>query len=259
MEQDLMITKIIDIRRDAHIYGKPYIQRPPRNWNTIVFYTNNNLKLTIPDHTFYFSEGDIFFFRSEILNRSECTVKGQAGYIYINFETSDDDIFNKSPFQPFIHLSNRIVFENDFCDILSLWNNRETGYMVFCRELLYRILGNILQNMSVYKTMHHQHSRIKNAIVHINNNYMNNISIDDLAKLCNLSVKQVSRYFVKLYNKTPHKFLMDVRFKAALSFLQNTEISIKEIAERTGYENVYSFHKAFKQIFGVPPGKFLGK
>ena len=259
MEQDLLITKIIDIRRDAHIFEKPYIQRPPRNWNTIVFYDKNDSIVTIPNHTIYCSEGDVFFFRSEILNRGESVKKAQGSYIYINFNTSDDDIFNKSPFQPFVHLSSRIDFENDFYNILSLWNNREAGYMVYCRELLYRILGNMLQNMVLYKTVHHQHSRIKKAVAYINNHYMDNISIDDLAQLCNLSAKQLSRYFVKLYNKTPHKFLMDVRFKAAVSFLQNTEISVKEIAERTGYENVYSFHKAFKKIYGVPPGKFPDK
>ena len=129
--------------------------------------------------------------------------------------------------------------------------------MIRCRELIYRILGNMLQNMVPYKTLHYQHNRIRDAIAHINNHYMENISIDDLAGICNLSTKQVSRYFKKLYSKTPHKFIMDVRFQAAVSFLQNTEISIKEIAERTGFENVYSFYKAFKQIYGVPPGKYL--
>jgi iron complex transport system substrate-binding protein len=88
---------------------------------------------------------------------------------------------------------------------------------------------------------------------------MENISIKYLAEICNLSVRQMTRHFKKLYNMAPHEYIMDIRFQAAVGLLQNTEISIGEIAERTGYDNVFSFSKAFKLIYGMSPKKFQNR
>jgi AraC-like DNA-binding protein len=256
-EVDIQVTNIIDIRRDVH--NGIYIQRPPRNWNTVVFGIENKAVDTIDGKKYYQNEGDLLFFRSGILNRGESAGDKPAVYIFVNFETSDDSVFEKPPLAPVITLSNRAVFEKDFYSILSVWNNREIGYMVHCRELLYRILVNMLRNLEPYKNLRYQHNRIKAAIQLINNRYMENISVTDLAEICNLSVRQMTRHFKMLYNMAPHEYIMDIRFQAAVSLLQNTEISISEIAEHTGYDSVFSFSKAFKLIYGMSPKKFQNR
>jgi AraC-like DNA-binding protein len=255
-ELDIQITKIIDVREDALAKGKPYIQRPPRTWNTILFETENTGVDTIAGKKYYRKEGDLYFFRSGILNSGETACEAPCRYLYVNFETADDSVFDRPPFEPVVLLSSRAVFENDFYSIVSLWNTRGVGYMLRCREILYRILFNMLRNMVPYENLHFQHNRIINAIKYINNHYMEDISLEDMASLCNLSVRHLSRYFQKLYNKAPHEYLMGVRFQAAVSLLQNSRNNIKEIAERSGYDSVFSFSRAFKKKLGVSPKKF---
>jgi hypothetical protein len=83
IEVDIQVTNIIDIRRDAHQAGRMYIQRPPRNWNTVVLEIENKSVDTIDGKKYYRDEGDLFFFRSGILNRGESAVDKPAAYILL--------------------------------------------------------------------------------------------------------------------------------------------------------------------------------
>jgi AraC-like DNA-binding protein len=255
-ELDIQITKILEVREDALTKAKPYIQRPPRNWNTVLLGIENSGYDIIGGEKYCVNEGDLFFFRSGILNRGEAAGEAPYRYLFVNFETADDTVFDRPPFEPVVVLSSRAVFENDFYSILSIWNNREVGYLLRCREILYRILFNMLRNMASYENLYLQHNRIIEAIKYINNHYMEDVPLKELASLCNLSVRQLSRHFQKLYNKAPHEYLMDLRFRAAVNLLRNSNNSIKEIAERSGYDSVFSFSKAFKKTLGISPQKF---
>ena len=64
------------------------------------------------------------------------------------------------------------------------------------------------------------------------------------------------RRFKRAMSISPHAYVLQSRVAAARALLTETDLSLKEIAARLGYDNEYFFSRQFKQIAGVAPGTF---
>jgi AraC-like DNA-binding protein len=253
---DIQLTNIEFIGKDTIYLGKPHIHRPSRTFNSVVLNVQGTGKYTANEQSMIFNEGDFFFLRSNVLFRHESLEKRTHAYIYVNFETAYDDIFEAPPFSPMFMLQNRSIFEGDFQKILSYYENKDIGYIPRCKELLYRILNNMTGILSKDHSMSRQYDRVRPAINYIHANYMREISMDLLASLCNLSVRQLDRCFHAVFNKAPYKYLTEIRMQVARELLRNAANTIGEVTERTGYGSIFNFSYAFKQFYGISPDKW---
>ncbi|MGF7142193.1 AraC-like DNA-binding protein [Anaerotaenia torta] len=94
---------------------------------------------------------------------------------------------------------------------------------------------------------------IINALEHIQNNYMQPITIDDLADLCHLSVSHFRRTFHEIMGAAPLDFLNSTRIDAACWLLRSTEDSILTISEKVGFHSISSFNRSFIKLMQMPP------
>lgn len=86
----------------------------------------------------------------------------------------------------------------------------------------------------------------------IDNNYTNNINLDDIAGEAFFSKFHFIRLFKKYYGVTPHQYLIRVRVAGAKKLLQSG-ISISDACYEVGFESVPSFTKLFKVVTGTTP------
>ncbi len=89
----------------------------------------------------------------------------------------------------------------------------------------------------------------------VETNITNNISLEELAFLCNISLSTFKRRFEKIYGMPPNKWLVRKRMDIAKDFLLHHQ-KPSEIYHQVGYENHSSFSQSFKQTFGVTPKEF---
>ena len=94
---------------------------------------------------------------------------------------------------------------------------------------------------------------IREAISYIENNYQNNITIEDIAGALRLNRSYFGKIFRLSTGKSPQKFLMDYRMIKAAEMLVMTKKPINEIALSVGYENQMHFSRAFRTIYGTSP------
>jgi AraC-like DNA-binding protein len=99
-------------------------------------------------------------------------------------------------------------------------------------------------------------ARVRACVEEIGQFYARNHSVAALAKSAGLSVSQFRRLFTRQTGSSPAEFLRITRISRAKELLLRG-VSIKETAEQTGFSDVFYFMRAFKQIAGVPPGKFV--
>lgn len=90
----------------------------------------------------------------------------------------------------------------------------------------------------------------------IESNVTSNLTLRELAFLCNLSLSTFKRRFEKIYNMSPNKWLLQRRMKIAGNLLRNSKEKPSTIYHKLGYENHSSFSKSFKQIYGVTPREY---
>ena len=99
------------------------------------------------------------------------------------------------------------------------------------------------------------------AILYIQENYMKNINITDVADAVGISYVYLSKIF-KVYQKDEMRMvdcLNVIRIERAVSLLEETNDTLPEIAEKVGYNNVQSMNRFFKKYKGVTPGDYRKK
>ena len=94
---------------------------------------------------------------------------------------------------------------------------------------------------------------IKEAIHYIEQNFQNNISIEEIAKVCGINRSYFGKIFRKSIGKSPQEFLLDYRMIKATELLSLTSLSISEISQAVGYDNPLHFSRAFKNVYGISP------
>lgn len=91
------------------------------------------------------------------------------------------------------------------------------------------------------------------ALNFIFKNYMEVISTEKLAKVCNTSITSFRRYFSKIIKSSPQDYIIKIRIQMATVLLDNTRNSILDISLLIGYCSISSFNRHFKKLTGVSP------
>lgn len=94
---------------------------------------------------------------------------------------------------------------------------------------------------------------IKEAINYIEQNFQNDITIEDIAAVCGINRSYFGKIFRNSIGRTPQEFLMNYRMIKATELLKLTSLSIADIGSAVGYENQLHFSRAFKTIYGISP------
>lgn len=93
------------------------------------------------------------------------------------------------------------------------------------------------------------------ALTYINNHYMDNFTICDLADVCNMSQSHFRRVFHELMGIGPLEHLNRTRITKACSLLRMTDESILTIGEQVGFRSMSSFNRHFAEAMGCSPSE----
>lgn len=94
---------------------------------------------------------------------------------------------------------------------------------------------------------------IKESLTFIEQNFQNDITIEDIATYCGLNRSYFGKIFHESTGKSPQEFLITYRMTKATELLKLTDFSISDIGNAVGYPNQLHFSRAFKNTFGISP------
>lgn len=81
-------------------------------------------------------------------------------------------------------------------------------------------------------------------------------SIDDLSNDVGLGRTNLYKKIQSVTGKTPASFIRSVRLKRAAQLLHASDLTVSEIADRTGFGNIKYFNQHFKEEFGMTPTQY---
>lgn len=99
----------------------------------------------------------------------------------------------------------------------------------------------------------HHLNTIESARDYLFQNFAKDISLNQLAEHCCVSLFHFSRIFKSIMNCSPHQYLKEIRLNHAQLLLQSTELSVTEIAFQSGFNSLEHFATSYKQRFHVVP------
>ncbi len=106
-----------------------------------------------------------------------------------------------------------------------------------------------------------QKSKLDPAFIsqYINLHYMENLYLDRMAEVLGTSPKYFSNYFKKTFGVNYVEYLNKVRLFHARELLKDSNLTIAEVGEKTGYQNSSTFTTTFKKYFGISPSDYRKK
>lgn len=118
----------------------------------------------------------------------------------------------------------------------------------------------LLQGVLYELIMEHERGRggaepdmVDVVAAYIAGHYRQELKLKELAALAGCGARQLQRRFKQEKLLGPMEYVIQLRMENAERMLRHTDAPIGEIAERTGYHDMYYFSRAFKKYYGVPP------
>lgn len=88
--------------------------------------------------------------------------------------------------------------------------------------------------------------------------FTENISLEEIAAVANLSITSFCRYFKQHTAKTYIGFLNEIRVNEAIKLLMiKKHDSVATVAYQSGFNNVFTFNRTFKNYTNKSPSQFL--
>ncbi len=91
------------------------------------------------------------------------------------------------------------------------------------------------------------------------NNVASDITVEELAFLCNTSLSSFKRKFARIYGTSPQKWLLDKKMKLACNLLKECCDKPGLIYDKVGYKSHASFTQAFKTTIWYNAKRIPGK
>ncbi len=124
------------------------------------------------------------------------------------------------------------------------------GIFQYLFVLLYRYYHHHFQNIEA------KHQDIINIQYYIDEHYLEDIGLSQLAKQFYVSPAYLSRLFKEIIGYNLLDYIILLRLSKAKTLLKNTQLSITKLSSESGFHNVSHFIRTFKKENSMTPIQF---
>lgn len=193
---------------------------------------------------------------------------------FLKYENADEDIFikynvfNAFDSAPYCVIRNKEVIENLKELIMKMREEQNMenyfGHLDILRSLVKIFLINVHRHgerkgaltLNTVKASHRLFVMFRKML---EQDYASLHLVQDYANKLNVSTKTLSNSVIECANKAPLTFINDRVLLEAKRLLRFTDLMVKEIAYRLGYDDPSYFVKFFKRQMGVLPSEFRAR
>ena len=100
--------------------------------------------------------------------------------------------------------------------------------------------------------------KLKTILKYVEEHYTDHITIEDMAALTFYSKSHFMKFFKAHMGSGFIEYLNDYRLTMAERLLRSSDLSVLEVAEQSGFDNLSYFNRIFKRKYGSSPGKYRG-
>ena len=103
------------------------------------------------------------------------------------------------------------------------------------------------------------YDEIKKGIKYIENNYLSDFLVEDVAKICGVCISRFHKFFKECTGMTPVEYKNMLKVNSAIEMLRKKDRSIEEISAELNFCNQSYFIRTFKKFTGCTPKEFVSK
>lgn len=267
------------VSREESFFQSPFHSHPELE---LVFIKESYGKRIVGNSVEQFTAGDMVFLGSDIphvwLNdeihyKGINTLKAKAIVVYFNKEIFGPVFYELKETQKINSLFNqaarglsitgktnelvakkleKLVHKKNFEVIIGLFEIlsilSESSEISFINNESYIPANNQIKN-----------DRLSDVFEYVKTNFQQDISLDEISKIANLTPTSFCRMFKSKTKKNFVEYLNEIRVSNACKYLIETDMGMSEIAYECGYKTASNFNKLFKKLTGTTPKEYRKK
>lgn len=209
---------------------------------------------------FSLSPGDAIIYTPETAYSYHHVTNERMVYLWIHFTGSEAEnllLSRELDMAKVYSIGNVEAIEEDFESVQRLFITRPPFYLEEAAARLELLITHIARVAGGAE--HGRVERLQASLNYLNRHYAEPIRLEALASMEYLSASRYSALFKQIIGKSPQQYLIDLRLKNARELLQNTDLSIAEVARSVGYDDALYFSRLFRRHFGSAPREIRHK
>ncbi|WP_337399856.1 AraC family transcriptional regulator [Congzhengia sp.] len=185
------------------------------------------------------------------------TIKGKTSSMLIEFTTTD---LSGMPFVFCSHIMKlsdvQGINKTLFIEIISLYLSPVQS-LAMIKSILYKFLSELSDARRLKNINSKEFSQIAKGILYLENNISFDKSIAEIATMCHVSTSCFRRLFKKYSGLSPVQYQIGVKVDYAKKLLLSNTMTVSEISERLGFQDLSYFCKFFKKQTGTTAKEYL--
>ena len=183
--------------------------------------------------------GTIVYLPNNITYKSEWSAGEDGKYISVNFQL--DELYITLPDRICIaSVDKNSYYLNMFRNIYDIWIKGALGYKIEVLSEIYRLIY-CLMNDSIYSHAKTEHHSIYKGILYLENNYLSDVSVKELAEMCSTCESNFRRLFRRYKQMSPVTYKNYLRIQKACDLLRTREYSVAEAAYAVNIDDISYF------------------
>ncbi len=252
-----------------------------KKWGSeLVIILNGSATYRINNHRFPIIRGDIFlhtgdytkeiydanklticsiFFHDEHIERSTALFRHMLGYQKFFVE---NPLNEKGDEQYILHTDESFISEiEQLLSAMSLeYQHTELGSEQVLNSLFFVLITLISRAYSKDIMINSEpENSISEVVSYIRLHYTENITVEHLASIAFLSPRHFNRKFKDIFKTTPIQYINKLRLQHACHLLEQSNLTISEIAMKCGFSDINYFSKNFKRHYDDNPSNYRKK
>lgn len=240
-----------------------------RHWHRNIevnYVLSGQLEIQVKDQTYYLEKDQLIlinYYDIHSIRNNNCVL----AVLEIDLSKYDHKLVNEATlrfdcncttrqdqdyFTPLKSLMARLIkansAEDDYTEIL----NKSLSYAILhCLMNMF-----LVEPISDYVTQRDQISRREDILNYINQHYIENLTLQDLATEFYLTVPYMSKIFKDYMGTNFTDYMNSIRLNHAISEIGKESVTMDMLAEKSGFPNTRSFVSAFKETYGELPSQY---
>jgi len=157
-----------------------------------------------------------------------------------------------SPSKPLLTIGAEPTVLQNYLDLVDLARAQPAGFQQLAAATVHQILAAGLAAVHRRDSSKQDEERVRQAKAYLEEHIEDTISIPQLASMAHITPRHLSRLFQRYTNMSPHEFFLQLKMRHAQRLLE-TNLTLKEIAHRLGFESPFHLSRTFKRRTGVSP------
>jgi AraC-like DNA-binding protein len=145
-----------------------------------------------------------------------------------------------------------LIYEEIFDEISS---QRPLYQFKACSKIL-ALITEVLTHDRRKGQSDYNHQIVEKAKYFMHENIFGDLNISDIARQTGVSISHLIEIFKTYTSMTPYQYYIHIKILKAKSLLEQTSVSVKELAYKMGFEDQYYFQRLFKNKSGFTPSKW---